>query len=68
MKYHNCTLQNNQGYHEEEPQNNNNHKKPGRQKKAKSSLFDIKMIAKLERTQNDAQPNMEKCRTSQWER
>ena len=43
----------------EDPQNNNSHKTPGRQSKATNSLFPIKMIAKLERTQSNAQLNME---------
>ena len=43
---------------EEKPENTSNHKKPGKQDKATSSLFPIQMIAKLERTQSNAQQNM----------
>ena len=50
-KYHNHTLQTNLRHSVEEPHNNNNHKTPGRQSKPTSSLFPIKMIAKLEMTQ-----------------
>ena len=45
-------LQTNLWQREEEPQNTNSHKALGRQSEATSSLFLIKMIAKLERTQN----------------
>ena len=55
-KYHNYKLQTNLWHREEEP--HNIHKTPGRQSKATSSLFSIKMIAKLERTQSTAQRNM----------
>ena len=53
-KYHNQKLQTNPYYREEEL-----HKTPGRQSKATSSLFPIKMIAKLEWTQSNAQQNIE---------
>ena len=39
----------------EEPQNYSNYKTPGRQSKATSSLYPIKMIAKLDRTQSNVQ-------------
>ena len=49
-KTHNHTPQTNPQHREEEPQNNNSHKTPGKQKsKTTSSLFPIKMIAKLEK-------------------
>ena len=57
-KNHNHKLQTNPWYHEEEP--HNNHETPGRQtKQATSSLFPIKIIAKLEWTQSNAQQNIE---------
>ena len=59
IKYHNHTLQTNSWHPEEEPQNNNSHTTPGRQSKATSSFFPIKMSAKLEMTQSTAQQNME---------
>ena len=43
-KYHNYTLQTDPQYREEEPQNNNSHKTPGRQSKATSSLYPIKLV------------------------
>ena len=62
-KYHNHTQQTNPHYQEEEHQNNNNHKitihQEDTQSKATSSLFPIKMIAKLERTKSNAQQKME---------
>ena len=58
-KYHNHTLQTNPRHYEEVPQNTNHHNTLGKQSKATSSLFPIKMIAKLERTQSNAQQNME---------
>ena len=45
--YHNHTLPTNLEHREEETQNNNSHQKSGRQSKATSSLFPIKMIANL---------------------
>ena len=43
---------------------NNNHKASGRQKsKATSCLVPIKTIAKLERTQNNTQQNMEQSQS-----
>ena len=45
-KYHNRTQQTNLRHHEEAQHNNSNHKTPGRQSKASSSLFSIKMISK----------------------
>ena len=57
-KYHNHTLQTNPWHLEEEPQNIYSNKTSGRHKsKAISSLFPLKMIAKLERTQSNAQQN-----------
>ena len=41
--------------------------KEDKQSKATSSLFPIKMIAKLERTHGNVQQNMEKNRTPLWE-
>ena len=60
-KYLNHTLQTNPRHCEEEPQNPNSHMTPGRQVKCYlvSSLRTIKMIAKLDRTQNTAQQSME---------
>ena len=59
-KYHNHTLQTNPQYHEEEPQNITVSKhQEDQQSKATSSLFPIKMIAKLERIQSTEQQNME---------
>ena len=55
--YHNHKLQTNLWQREEEPRNN--HETPGRQSKATSSLFPIKMIAKLEWTQSNTQQNIE---------
>ena len=52
-------LQTSLKHREEEPQNNNSHKTSGRQSKVTSSLFPIKMITKLVRTQSNAQQNME---------
>ena len=54
-KYHNHKLQTNPWHREEEP--HNNHETPG--SKATSSLFPIKMIAKLEATQSNVQRNIE---------
>ena len=55
-KYH--KLQTNPWHREEEP--HNNHEAPGRQlSKATSSLFPIKMTAKLEWAQSNAQQNIE---------
>ena len=54
-KYHKHKLQTNPWHREEEPQNN--HETLGRQSKATSSLFPIKMTAKLEWTQSNAQQN-----------
>ena len=48
-KYHNHTLQTNPRHGENQTPNNNNHKTTRRQSEAISSLFSIKMIAKLER-------------------
>ena len=56
-KYHNHKLQTNPWHREEEPHNNN--ETPGRQSKATNSLLPIKMIAKLEWTQSNAQQNIE---------
>ena len=57
-KYHNHKLQTKPWHREEEP--HNNHETPDRQQsKATSSLFPIKMIAKLERTQRNAQRNID---------
>ena len=53
-KYHNHTQQTNPKHCEEEPQNTYSHNTSGRQSKATSSLFLIRMIAKLERTLNTA--------------
>ena len=64
-KYYNHKLQTNPWHSEEEP--HNNHKTPGRQSKATSSLFPIKMIAKLELTQSNAQKNKKKYRIPQRE-
>ena len=61
-KYHNHKLQTNPWYREEEP--HKNHKTPGRQSKAILSLFPIKMIAKLEWTQSNTQPNVEQLQNS----
>ena len=55
MKYRNYKLQTNPWHREEEP--HNNHETPGRQTKqsqATSSVFPIKMIAKLEWAQSNA--------------
>ena len=54
-KYHNHKLQVNPWHREEEP--HNNHEAPGRPTKQSGSLFPIKMIAKLERIQSNAQQN-----------
>ena len=56
-KYHNQTLQTNPRHREEEQYNN--HKAPGRQSKATSFLYPIKIIVKLERTLTNVQQNME---------
>ena len=56
-KYHNHKLQTNPWRREEEP--HNNYETPGRQSKATSSLFSIKMIAKLEWKLSNAQQNIE---------
>ena len=53
-KYHNHTLHTNPQHREGELQNISNRKTPGRQSKATSSLFSIKMIEKLDRTQSCA--------------
>ena len=55
-KYPNHTLQTNQ-WNPEDPSANINHKTPGRQtkqSKATSTLFPIKMVVKLGRTQSNA--------------
>ena len=57
-KYHKHKLQTNPWYREEDPHNIDD--TPGRQSKATSSLFPIKMIAKLEWTQSNAQQNIER--------
>ena len=57
-KYHNYKLQTNPWHREEEP--HNNHETPGRQTKQSNQLsLPIKMIAKLESTQSNAQQNIE---------
>ena len=59
-KYHNHKLQTNPRHHEEVPYNN--YETPGRQNKQSkptSSLFPIKVIAKLEWTQSNAQQHIE---------
>ena len=63
-KYQNHTLETNP-WHHEDTQDNNSHKTSGKQKqsKATSSLFPIKMIAKLERTQSIAYQNKEQTQT-----
>ena len=54
MKYHTHKLQTNPWHREDEP--NRNHETPRRQsRKATSSLFPFKMIAKLEWTQSNTQ-------------
>ena len=58
-KYHDHTLQTKQWHHEEESHNNINHKTLGRQSKATSYLFPIKVIVTLARAQNNTQQNME---------
>ena len=57
-KYNNHKLQTNP-LHREEDAHNNHETSEDKQKKATSSLFPIKMIAKLEWTQSDAQQNIE---------
>ena len=64
-KYDNHTLQNDPWYNEEEP--HINHKPPRRPSKATSSLFPIKMVVKLERTQSNVQQNIEQHWHPQWE-
>ena len=62
-KYHNHKLQTNLLFREQELYNN--HEKPGRkQSKATSCLFPIKMIAKLEWTQSNAQQNIEQLQNT----
>ena len=57
-KYHNHILQTNPLHPQGEP--HNNHETPGRQTKPEtSSLFPIKMIAKLEGTLRNVQQNIE---------
>ena len=56
-KYHNHTLQTNPWHREEEP--HKSHEPPERQIIATNSLFLIKVIAKLELTQDKAQQNRE---------
>ena len=58
MKYHNHKLQTNPWHHEEEPHTVTRHQED-KQSKATSSLFPIKMIAKLEWTLCNAQQNIE---------
>ena len=58
-KYHNHKLQTNPWHHKEEP--HNNHETPGRQTKQSNQLSrPIKMIAKVEWTQSNAQQNIER--------
>ena len=68
-KYNNHTQQTNPRHCEEKQQNTNSHKTSGRQSKATSSLFLIKMIAKLERTQSNAYQNKDQTQNpyTQWE-
>ena len=64
-KYHNHTLQTNPWQREEESQTIYSNNKS----KATSSLFLFNMIAKLERTQSNAQQNKDKTQNphKQWE-
>ena len=65
-KYHNHKLQTNLWHREEEPHNNHDQdtrktsqrRAKSKQSKATSSLFPIKLIAKLEWTQSNAQQNI----------
>ena len=57
-KYHNLTLQTNQWHREEELHKNHKHQQD-QQSKATSSLFPIKMIAKLEKTHSNVQLDIE---------
>ena len=62
-KYNNNTLQSNPRDREEEPQNIYSNKTPENNKsKVTSSLFLIKMIAKLEMTQSNAYQNKDQHR------
>ena len=58
IKCHNHKLQTSPWHREEEPHNNQRHQED-KQSKATSPIFPIKMIAKLERTQSNAQQNIE---------
>ena len=57
-KYTNHTRQTNQRHHEEQLHKITRHQED-KQSKAISSLFPIKIIAKLERTHSNVQQNME---------
>ena len=64
-KYHNHKLQTNPWHREEEPHNNHETPEEDKQSKATSSLFPVKMVAKLEWTQSNAQQNIEQyCYTN----
>ena len=64
-KFHNHKLQTNPRHREEEPQNNNKtSRRRSKHGKATSSVFPIKMIAKLERTQSNTQQNMEQTQNT----
>ena len=64
MKYQNHKLQTNPRHREEEPQDIYSNKTSERQKrKATSSLFLFKMIARLERTQSNVYQNKDQHRT-----
>ena len=58
-KYHYHKLQTTPCHREEQPHNNHETIQEDKQCKATSSLFPIKMIAKLEWTQSNAQQNIE---------
>ena len=60
-KYNYHNLQTSPWHLKEEP--HNNHETQGRLSKATSSLFPIKMIAKLEWTQSNVQQNIEQLQT-----
>ena len=62
-KYHNHKLQTNPWYREEEPHTTVTRRQEDKLSKATSSLFPIKMTAKLEGTQRNVEQNIEQLHT-----
>ena len=65
-KYHNYKLQTNPWNHEKEPHNNHEHPED-KQSKATSSLFPIKIIAKIEWTQSIVEQHIKQLQNATME-